>query len=308
VTKTTWTGWPDVFDPRFQAFCEKRARERAQPDDPWLLGYFLDNELEWFGKGHEPWGIAADASTLPAAAAGKQALAASLRKSYHDDLAALNADFGAGYAKFDDLLASTRRLQPKSQRGQEALSRFVAEAATRYFTITTAAIRHIDRKHLLLGCRFAHDAPDAAWQQAGATCDVVSVNVYPRIDLFKQETIGLEKHLRRGFERCGKPLMLTEWGFPALDASDSRGKPLPSQHGAGMRVDNQQQRAACYAILQRDLFRLPFMVGSHYFMWVDEPAEGISKSFPEDSNYGLVSESDTPYPLLTAAATRSTPN
>jgi hypothetical protein len=31
---------------------------------------------------------------------------------------------------------------------------------------------------------------------------------------------------------------------------------------------------------------LPFLIGYDYFMWVDEPASGISTSFPEDSNYG----------------------
>ena len=56
--------------------------------------------------------------------------------------------------------------------------------------------------------------------------------------------------------------------------------------------------------MQRDLFGLPFIVGSHYFMWCDEPALGISKTFPEDSNYGLVSESDKPYALLTETAAR----
>ena len=36
VEKTTWTGWPDVFDPRFERFCDLRARERCAPlrDNP----------------------------------------------------------------------------------------------------------------------------------------------------------------------------------------------------------------------------------------------------------------------------------
>jgi len=46
------------------------------------------------------------------------------------------------------------------------------------------------------------------------------------------------------------------------------------------------------------------MVGSDYFMWVDEPALGISSTFPEDSNYGLVNEKDEPWPELTQTATR----
>ena len=302
--KTTWTGWPDVFDARFEAFCETRASQRCRPDDPWLLGYFLDNELEWFGKNYKPWGLAADACALPPTAAGKKALTASLRRTFCDDPAAFNAQFDAHLRSFDELAGLTKLPQPKTHRAEEALAAFVSEAAARYFQVTTAAIRRHDAQHLILGCRFAHDAPDSAWQQAGATCDLVAVNVYPRIDLFHQRTVGLEKHLRHGFARCGKPLIVTEWGFPALDAHDSQGRPLPSLHGAGMRVDNQRQKAACCAIMQRELFRLPFVVGSDYFMWCDEPAMGISKTFPEDSNYGLVSESDKPYALLTQTAAR----
>jgi len=42
-----WTGFPNVFSPRWEEFCDHRAKEICAPnkDDPWLLGYFLDNEL-----------------------------------------------------------------------------------------------------------------------------------------------------------------------------------------------------------------------------------------------------------------------
>jgi hypothetical protein len=71
-----------------------------------------------------------------------------------------------------------------------------------------------------------------------------------------------------------------------------------------MRVDTQQQRALCFRVMQHILSATPFLVGSFYFMYEDEPAAGISKTFPEDSNYGLVSESDIPYADLTAEAKR----
>ena len=304
VEKTTWTGWPDVFDPRFERFCELRARERCDParDDPWLLGYFLDNELEWWGKSHRPWGLAEDACKLPASAPGKRALVSSLRAFFKDDIGAFAETFGTKIRNFDDLLAASELPQPKSDRAKEALAAFVAEAAGRYFKITTAAVRRHDANHLILGCRFAHDAPESAWVQAGATCEVVSVNVYPRIDLWHERVIGNDEHLRRCFALCRKPIIVTEWSFPALDAKDTNGRAIPSQHGAGMRVDTQEQKANCYAIFQRELFTLPFVIGSHWFMWSDEPALGISSSFPEDGDYGLVSETDEPYAAITATA------
>ncbi len=47
------------------------------------------------------------------------------------------------------------------------------------------------------------------------------------------------------------------------------------------------------------MLSLPFLLGYDYFMWVDQPALGISTPFPEDSNYGLVTEDGVPHPLIT---------
>ncbi len=306
VPRVHWTGFPDVFDPRFERFCDLRAKQRCAPnrDDPWLLGYFLDNELEWWGKSGRPWGMAEEAWKKPPERACKQALVRILRDFYRGDVGAFNEDFGTNFTSFDDLLRSQEPAQPRTERGQKALMAFVREAAERYFRITAQAIKKHDPNHLNLGCRFAWDAPEPAWEMAGKYCDIVTVNLYPRIDLERGVVLAIEEHLRKRYEICKKPIIVTEWSFPALDAKDSQGRPLPCKHGAGMRVDNQAQKAKCYAIMQRTLFSLPFIVGSHYFMWVDEPALGISSTFPEDSNYGLVNEADEPYPELTAMATK----
>lgn len=47
---------PNVFHPDFESYCDKLATETCAPlkDDKDLLGWFLDNELAWWGKG--PWG------------------------------------------------------------------------------------------------------------------------------------------------------------------------------------------------------------------------------------------------------------
>eukprot|EP01048_Picozoa_sp_COSAG05_P034534 COSAG05_NODE_14486_length_395_cov_1.050676_1_plen_80_part_10 len=44
------------------------------------------------------------------------------------------------------------------------------------------------------------------------------------------------------------------------------------------------------------LVGLPFILGYHMFMWVDEPAGG--QLFGADSNFGLVHLSDDPYQVL----------
>ena len=41
--------WPDVFDPKWVEQVNQRAMDQCGKlkSDPWLLGYFTDNELPW---------------------------------------------------------------------------------------------------------------------------------------------------------------------------------------------------------------------------------------------------------------------
>ncbi len=266
VPKENWTGFPNVFNPKFEKFCEKKARMVCgkMKDDPWLIGYYIDNELDWFGKA--PKGDLRNwALSRPA----------------------------------DD---------PARQAAEKCDSdSFVRLLAEKYFSITCAAIRKYDPNHLILGTRFAGQAPANIWDICGKYCDVVTVNVYPRVDFETGDMSQAENNLNKWFASAKKPMMVTEWSFPALDAVDSVGKPVPSVHGAGMRVDTQEQKTKCCKIMQEKLFSLPYMVGSDYFMYADEPALGISSGFPEDSNYGVVNENDKPYELLTAMFAKLNP-
>jgi len=293
-----WTGFPNVFHPKFQRYCEKMARQQCAPqrDNPWLLGYFLDNELEWFGK--PPAGSLLHwAASKPAADPAKPALVQFFRERYRD-IAAFNRAWGTDAPDFASLLNLTAFPPAATEAAERDQAAWVRRLAERYFAVTTAAIRKHDPHHLLLGCRFAGSAPEGIWDVVGQYCDIVSINLYPRVDLETGEVLGVESLLREAYAKAKRPFMVTEWSFPALDAVDSEGRLLPSQHGAGMRVDTQEQKAQCCELMQDLLFHLPFVVGSDYFMWADEPALGISSTFPEDSNYGLVSESDQPYEPL----------
>jgi len=296
-----WTGFPNIFSPDWEAFCDYRAEQDCAPsrDDPWLLGYFIDNELEWYGKIGREWGLFVEAFKKPAQHSAKTAVVDFLRERYGtvDDF---NRHWQPAVADWEALASVTEAPEPTDERAANDRLDFVRLCADRYFAVTTAAIRKHDPNHMILGNRFAGDAP-LIWDLAGKYCDIVSVNTYPRLDLDQGVVLGLEENLRRWHEQCQRPMMITEWSFPALDSG------LPCKHGAGMRVATQEQKARCYEVFQRTIFRLPFIVGSDYFMWVDEPALGISSTFPEDSNYGLVNERDEAYEALTQTATRVNP-
>jgi hypothetical protein len=302
VEKTTWTGFPNVFAPDWETFCRIQARALCAPNrrDPWLFGYFLDNELEWYGKAHTEFGIFTDTLRWPADHSGKQALCALLREQAGDDLNRFNADWGTALTSWSEL-AELEALEPRTEVAVRARTAFLELVAERYFAATTAAIREQDPNHLILGSRFAGDAPVWAWEACARHCDIVSFNHYPTIDFESGDLSDLGQVFREYYQRCQRPLMITEWSFPALDAG------LPSTKGAGMRVDTQAQKSACFEVMQHLLFRLPFLVGSDYFMWADEPELGISDTFPENSNYGLVNVHDQAYPALTQACAELNP-
>ncbi|MCX7600011.1 MAG: beta-galactosidase, partial [Armatimonadetes bacterium] len=299
VKQVHWTGFPNVFSPDWPRWCDKLAYRYAKANraDPWLFGYFLDNELEWFGKSGKDVGLAIEAAKLPPDNPAKKALVDLLRRR-HGTIEALNQAWGAKYASWEDLAHATELSGTNEKTVHDDLMAFVAEAAELYFRVTAEALKRHDPNHLNLGCRFAGWAPEPAWRAAGKYCDIVTFNYYGGVDLDTETADGLPDAWVRYYELCGRPMMITEWSFPALDSG------LPCTAGAGMRVDTQEQKARCYEVYQRLIFSLPFMVGSDYFMWVDEPALGISSTFPEDSNYGLVNEQDEPYEVLTATATR----
>jgi len=295
--RTTWTGFPDVFDPRWPEYCAIEARRQCAPhrNDPWLLGYFLDNELEWFGKNGSETGLVDEAMKKPAGHPGKAAFVAMLRQKYGTP-ERLNEAWKTGYTSWDELAAATQIPSQGAAVLRDRLE-FVRKIAERYFTATCKAIREADPNHMILGCRFAGFAPPI-WDIAGAHLDIVSVNYYGTVDLERGTTTDMPAAMARYHAQARRPLMITEWSFPALDAG------LPSLHGAGQRVPTQKDKARAYAIYQTALFSMPYMVGSDYFMWVDQPPLGISSTFPEDSNYGLVDVNDRPWPELTATASK----
>lgn len=274
-------GFPDVFDPAWEAACRRVARERCAPlkDDPSLFGWFIDNELAW-------WGRDADFSSAT---------------GLFDCAAALPPETSARRAI--DAFLKSRGVRAASSADKAGFLRLAAE---RYFSVAASAIRAADPNHLVLGCRFAgfSGANRVVWEEAGRQCDIVTFNNYPWADLDRnvlcagpgaRDLLFADVAAERA-AWTGRPLMVSEWSFPAIDAG------MPCLHGAGQRMNTQSERARATALCLRTFLSSPALVGHSYFMWVDEPALGISAELPEDSNYGLVSEDDEPYPLVKAFA------
>ena len=275
--------FPNVFHPDFSAWCDAQAKMECAPNmnDPWLVGYFIDNELEWNGFVEERTGLFDIVDKLPDSHSAKTALLKFLS--------------GRGIVSGGDVDLSVKR----------DFLRLVAET---YFKTTTEAIRRHDPNHMIMGARFAglHGADEIVWEIAGRYCDVVSFNCYPWVDLDRNAVMvregrnapRLADELAKKYSVCGRPMFVTEWSFPALDSG------LPCTSGAGQRFVTQQQRARASELFAKTILAQPFMLGYNFFMWVDMPAEGTYVTSPENSNYGLVSNKGEFYTEMVGMFTR----
>ncbi len=299
------SAFPNVFHPDFEAYCRYRAQVVCAPnrDDPWLFGTFIDNELAWWGRGAHETGLFDAVMKKGPSHTAKIALRDFVAGRYGGHIEAFNTTFGTALADFTALLELNAL--PGSTDEQRAVKHaFLRHTAERYFSVASAAIREADPNHLVLGARFAGTggADPVVWEVSGKYCDVVTFNCYPMADLdegrvythFGRGGEPVTEHFAKYYGYVKRPMLITEWSFPALDAG------LPSVHGAGQRFRTQAERTLATSLFARTMLSLPFLLGYDYFMWVDEPALGISTPFPEDSNYGLINEDGEPYAELTA--------
>ena len=304
------SAFPNVFHPGFERFCRYSARRACESHrgDPWLFGYFLDNELAWWGTSDIHAGLFDSVMKNPAGHSAKRALRDFLAKRYDNDIARFNKAWGTQVESFDAILQRDSLVGTQTETVLADKEAFVGLIGERYFATICLAIREVDPDHMILGCRFAGGyCSSGVWAAAGRHCDIVTFNYYGNVDLdrgiARDDTDArfgkpITKFFQKYYDDCQRPMMVTEWSFPAIDAG------LPSIHGAGQRFRTQAERAKATEITARTMLAMPFMLGYDYFMWVDEPALGISAKFPEDSNYGLVNEDGKPYDLLTTAFTR----
>jgi len=278
--------FPDVFAPTFEPAVRRAARRTCGPlaNDPWLIGYFTDNELRWGPDWRNPDSLFVEFLHLDDRAPGRRALLEFLGNRYLT-IGELNEEWGTDYASFEEI---GRVPQVGAHISEADQDDFLRLAAQRYFKITEAAIRAVDEHHLILGCRFAGYAPRPVLEVMREHVDVVSLNHY---DAQPPKAV-----LREIYRVTGRPVIITEFSFRARDSG------LPNTRGAGITVDTQQERAQHFERYVRELMQLPMVVGYHWFEHADEPAEGRFDG--ENSNYGLVNIQDAPYELLVETVAR----
>ena len=284
---------PDTFDPRFPQAVDQSLRAIAteRRNDPWLVGYFVNNELPWgfMRNDRTRYALALEVLSLGAASPAKNALVKQLQARY-GSIEKLNAAWNTRLASWDQLLQKPYRYEGDlSAAACEDMSAFVKELAERYFRTIRDTLKKYDPNHLYLGARFAwlvwekfHWTTPEVEEAAARYCDVISYNVYvarvdDRWDFLK---------------RFDKPAIIGEFNIGVPDHGI-----YPEILGAR----SQEERARMYKEYVRSVADHPDFVGCHFFDYVDEPLTGRGAD-AENIVSGFVTATDSVYPEMVEAA------
>ncbi len=303
IEGTDYSGFfPDVFSPAFADAAAVIAGQLITSDDisdPWLIGYYTDNELLWYYS--EKWVDAPDNTLveefikLGPTEPGKIAWKDLLYNDYHTHIGELNVAWGTNYGGFDDLLNVNTITTPAARVNK---SHFLAQIADHYYSITSSAIHQIDPNHLILGDRYINKP---LYQEvvtaAGNYADVISLNLY-NVFADNLEMENLDEIARW----TTKPIMITEFGSHAADSG------MPAYAGSLPAVlPTQRDNASVYELTMSEALRRPYVVGAHWFKYSDSSVlmrlnDDGSKIYDGRSNWGFVDINDTPYTDLTSLA------
>src|SRR5215831_2252107 len=291
--KFWWGGIPDPFDPRFTMAVDKMAENAAAQfgGDPWLVGYFVDNELAW-GRGwstdpRERYALAISTLNRGPESPAKSAFVAQLIETYREPNRLAQA-WGISLASWDVLRGAGFAL-PTASLDKPAvisdLASFTRRFAEAYFRTVAEALHRHDPNHLYLGSRFAWRTPEAV-EACGLWCDVVSFNLY-------QRALANDQGEWARFHALGKPALIGEFHFGSTD----RGLFWEGLVGAG----RESERGPAYARYLRAVVDNPDFVGAHWFQYTDEPLTGRTLD-GENAHVGFVTVADLPYTEFVAAA------
>jgi hypothetical protein len=159
---------------------------------------------------------------------------------------------------------------------------FVYSTFTRFLGIVKAAIKKYDPNHLNLGIRYGGSPPDELIKVSKEFFDVFSLNIYgyaPNLNT-----------LQKIYDFTGLPIIIGEFHFGTPGRGLAPGLAL---------TRNQEERGVAYSYYVENGASHPALIGTHWFIWVDQPSTGRGDG--ENYNIGFVDVTDRPYNELVKA-------
>ncbi|MGC9342429.1 MAG: beta-galactosidase [Bacteroidales bacterium] len=268
------SGLNDVFDPGWEAYVDSVFSDAAKyKDNPYLLGYFVDNEAGW--------GNTRLLEKLSQTSPGREAWLDLLKQRY-TSLEKLNQTWIKSFSSWNEVKMMNKNLE--NENFWKDYTRFESLFAQKYFQTVRKSLKKHDPNHLYLGCRFTRRLkPDHILEQAGNYCDVITVNVYSLVPEKEQMTAW--------YEKTGKPILIGEHHLPLITK-----KQFPPLYPAF----TSEERNQFYIEYVKTWAKLPFSLGCHWYQLVDQHITG-RPSNGENQVIGLVDITDQPYEHMVEA-------
>ncbi len=279
-----WGGMPDPFDPRFAMATERAVAIAARDhrDDPWLIGYYADNELAWAGPGDDPkarYALAYGTLKMTTDVPAKRAFLKQLRDKYRNQ-AGLSKAWGIDLAAWE-LMEDPGFVPPLPSAEYPEIEAdfkyFQKVFADTYFKTISDSLKWHAPNQLLLGGRFAVSTPEAV-NSCAQYCDVLSFNMYTL-----QPQDGYDFATLRSLD---KPVLITEFNFGSADRGPF--------WGGVTQMAKEEDRGAAYANFLKQAISEPSIVGVHWFQYLDQPVTGRLLD-GENGHFGLVGITDLPF-------------
>ena len=289
-----WGGMPDPFDPRFAMATERAVAIAARDhrDDPWLIGYFADNELAWAGPGDDPksrYALAFGTLRMTTDAPAKRAFLKQLRDKYRNQQGlskAWGVDIPAWELMEDPGFEAPlpNAEHPEIEADYKYFQKVFADT---YFKTISDSLKWHAPNQLLLGGRFAISTPEAV-ASCAQYCDVLSFNMYT---LKPQDGYDFA-----ALAALDKPVLITEFNFGSADRGPF--------WGGVTQLAKEEDRGPAYANFLKQALSEPSIVGVHWFQYLDQPVTGRLLD-GENGHFGLVGVTDLPYQGFVEAVRKS---
>ena len=268
-------GIPDVFNSEWESYIDTVFSEAERfADNPYLLGYFVDNEAGW--------GDLRLVERMNESCATRKAWLKYVQKKY-STIAKVNAAWNSSFKSWDDIKSLKTNLSADTYKAD--MLEFETSFADKYFSTIRKTLKKHDANHMYLGCRFTRNIkPEHICAAAGKYCDVVTVNVYARSPT--EEIMG-EWH-----KRTGRPILI---GEHHINLKSER------QVSARWGASTADERIEYYNTYVETWAKTPYALGCHWYQYTDQHITGRGSN-GENQCIGLVDITDQPHKELIETA------
>ena len=270
--KCIFRDMPDVFSKEFRQKSKTFAKQIIKYcEDPYLLGYFINNEPEWMSQ---QLNMTEYMLKTNVEYESKGVFIEFLKKRYVNDTSLLNNSWGT---KFSDFIDIYKPINCTSEGFTKDTLDFDKILIKNYCDIPSEEIKIIDNKHINLGTRYC-----SASKKSRIKCDY--------LDVFSFNCYGEPHKPYTALEEIGKtlnlPVIIGEYHFSSEDHGMLQGGLFPV-------FKTQADRGAANDIYMKTAVSSAYGVGAHYFEYNDQPLLGRFDG--EAFQIGLIDVCNQPY-------------